>query len=56
MKIALNITVDVDAQAWAQDWGIEAGEVREDVIAYVRNLLNDECYAAREELWKVLPR
>lgn len=41
MKIALNITVEVDPAAWAEEYGIEpkAAAVRADVQEYVRNAL-----------------
>lgn len=35
MKIA--IVVEVNADEWAEEYAIEPGEVREDVIAYLKN-------------------
>lgn len=37
MKIALNITVEVNQEAWASEFGLDAKEVREDVRTYLEN-------------------
>ena len=37
MKIKFEITLDVDPQVWADAWGVEVGEVREDVRSYIRH-------------------
>lgn len=39
MKIALRITLDIDEQVWADEYGLEVSEVRDDVREYIRNAL-----------------
>jgi hypothetical protein len=51
MKVKISFTLDVDAKAWAVEYGLDAREVREDVKLYIesgvradlasRELLND---------------
>lgn len=41
MKIALNITVEVDADGWCREYGIERRQVRADVRRYVETALAD---------------
>ena len=36
MKISITLTIDVDPDEWADNYGIEKSEVREDVKTYVR--------------------
>lgn len=37
MKISITLTIDVDPEAWADNYGIEKGAVREDVKTYVHS-------------------
>lgn len=39
MKIAMTITIEIDADAWAAEYGIDRSEVREDVRRYVSTTL-----------------
>lgn len=40
MKVRINITVEVDAEAWTLNYGVEgAAAIREDVVTYVRATL-----------------
>lgn len=40
MKIAINVTLDVDETAWANEFGILQNEVRADVKTYMTTMLN----------------
>lgn len=47
MKVRVEMTLDIDAEAWALEYGVSPSEVREDVKEYVRhNVYSD--FAARE--------
>ncbi|MFD7164908.1 hypothetical protein [Streptomyces violascens] len=35
MKVRITITLDVDAEAWAHEYGLDRRDVREDVKDYV---------------------
>jgi hypothetical protein len=37
MKVRVTITLDIDPDAWALEYGCDVDEVREDVRAYVTN-------------------
>jgi hypothetical protein len=37
MKIKITQTVEVDAEAWAHEYGVELSDVREDVKSYFSN-------------------
>jgi hypothetical protein len=37
MKVRVAFTIDVDAAAWCDAYGIDRAEVRADVIEYVRS-------------------
>ena len=39
MKVRITTTVEIDAQAWALDYGLTAGEVREDVKEWAEGLI-----------------
>lgn len=39
MKIRIAMTVEVDADDWALEYGISRDEIRDDVRDYVRNAL-----------------
>jgi hypothetical protein len=39
MKIRIELTVEVDADAWMLNYGTPASEIREDVRAYVREAI-----------------
>lgn len=41
MKIRVVVTVDVDTDAWAAEYGMDKDDVRDDVKAYVTALVND---------------
>ena len=54
IKVAINLTLDVDCDAWEMDYGTAVpAEVREDVQQYVRNVLQ-QCEAGRRWAWEVL--
>lgn len=38
MKVDVHFTVDVDADSWAEDYGIDRSEVRDDVKRHLRNI------------------
>jgi hypothetical protein len=42
MKIAIRITVDVDPDAWATEYGVPRYEVRDDVLIWARTHIVDE--------------
>jgi len=37
MKISITLTIDVDPEQWADNYGIEKSDVRGDVKTYVHN-------------------
>lgn len=37
MKISITLTIDVDPNEWAENYGIDKSEVREDVKTYVHS-------------------
>ncbi|WP_159030304.1 hypothetical protein [Streptomyces sp. CB01201] len=39
MKVRITITMDVDAEAWAFDYGLDRRDVRDDVKDYVAHLI-----------------
>jgi hypothetical protein len=41
MKIKLSITVEVDAEAWIDEYGLPSDEVRADVLSWAKNTLNE---------------
>lgn len=42
MKVAVNVTVEVDAEAWATEFGVERDEVRADVKVYMQGLCEQQ--------------
>lgn len=38
-KIRMTVTLDIDTQSWADEYGVEPSEVRADVRAYVQSAL-----------------
>lgn len=46
MKVRVNVTVDVDQQKWADEYGLDRADVRADV----RALMQQECDALVERL------
>lgn len=38
MKVAVRFSLEVDAEAWAYEFGIEADQVREDIRAYFETI------------------
>ncbi len=50
MKIRLTYTVDVDPEMWKQAFGIDRSELREDVHAYFRNLIQQSAASEETEL------
>ncbi|MFB8351027.1 hypothetical protein ACFQ7W_05435 [Streptomyces niveus] len=40
MKQRITFTLDVDEQAWAEEYGLDPADVREDVRSYMANLLH----------------
>lgn len=45
MKVRIAVTVDVDPEAWAEEYGIESSGVREDLKTWVVNAIQ-QCPAA----------
>lgn len=41
MKVRFEITLDIDADAWASEYGLSRDEVREDVRAYLTSGVTD---------------
>jgi hypothetical protein len=41
MKVRIVLTVDVDPEAWANEYGVDRSEVREDVKRYVGTSMHD---------------
>lgn len=42
MKVRIAVTVEVDAELWTLNYGVEgASEIRQDVQAYVRSMLTE---------------
>jgi phosphoribosylformimino-5-aminoimidazole carboxamide ribonucleotide (ProFAR) isomerase len=39
MKVKVSLTLDIDPQAWADTYGIDASAVREDVKNYAENIV-----------------
>lgn len=39
MRIRISLTVDVDAERWATEYGVDRADIPEDVRTYVRNAL-----------------
>lgn len=44
MKVKINFTVDIDAEAWAREYGVPMNEVRTDVNRYVSHGMYDHLY------------
>lgn len=40
MKVAVNLTLDIDPDAWADEYGVEAADVAQDVERHVTNTVN----------------
>ncbi|MGW7515092.1 hypothetical protein ACWGJ2_05810 [Streptomyces sp. NPDC054796] len=56
MKVRMIITLDLDADAWATEYGVSREEVRADVKSYIATALQD-CHLSldqlvREVTWK----
>lgn len=45
MRITVTVKVDVDPEAWMQNYGVDRGEVREDVKRYVEDLARQQIVA-----------
>ncbi len=41
MKIAMQVTIEVDPDVWAAEYGVDKTEVRADVKLYVQSALYD---------------
>ena len=39
MKVEIRFTVEVDSEAWANEYGVELNEVRADVKTYYENVV-----------------
>lgn len=52
IKVRIEVTVEVDVDAWSSVYGIDPAKVREDVREYAWNQL-DGAAAADENLWEV---
>ncbi|MGW6754517.1 hypothetical protein [Streptomyces sp. NPDC055006] len=53
MKVRLTYTVDVNPEKWMDSYGVAKDDVREDVRAYMRNLIQ-QCAAAEESDLEVI--
>lgn len=42
MKVKVSVTLDIDAEAWAQDFGIDKKDVRKDVQVYFEQTCQDQ--------------
>ena len=42
MKVRIDVTVDIDQQAWAEEFLLEPNEVRKDVRVYFRGLVLEQ--------------
>jgi hypothetical protein len=42
MKVRLDFTVDIDATAWIENYGVEAQEVRDDVERHAKYIVISE--------------
>ena len=42
MKVRIDVTVDVDAEAWAYEFGLSRSDVRADVREYFRLLVQGQ--------------
>jgi hypothetical protein len=42
MKIRVALTVEVDPEAWASEYGTDAADVREQVIGHIVSLVRDD--------------
>lgn len=38
MKVEVKFTIDINEDSWAQDYGIDRSEVRDDVKRHLRNI------------------
>lgn len=45
MKVRIELTVDVDPEAWALNYGCDRSEVREDVQSYAKAAVLDQMEA-----------
>ena len=50
MKVKIEFTVDIDPEAWAEEYGLARGDVREDVKAWVSSQTITQIHT--EGLWK----
>lgn len=41
MKVRVNVTVELDAEAWAEEYGIDESEVRKDFQEYAENVIRN---------------
>lgn len=43
MKIKVTLTLDIDPEAWTENYGVEsAEEIREDVQSYAHNVITEQ--------------
>ena len=42
MKVRIDVTVDIDQEAWAEEFLLEPNEVRKDVRVYFRGLVLEQ--------------
>ena len=48
IKVKISYTVEVDCDDWETNYGVSgAAEIREDVKAYIRSLINDDMFGVR---------
>jgi hypothetical protein len=52
IKVRIEVTAEVDVEAWAETYGIAKADVREDVKTYALNQLQGAA-ATDEDLWEV---
>ena len=49
IKVRVNFTVEIDAETWATEYGIELQDVRSDVKTYIENGVNSHLNTALAE-------
>jgi len=42
MKVKISLMVDIDPQAWTENYGVEGAEIRPDVQQYARTTILDQ--------------
>jgi hypothetical protein len=56
VKIRYSVTVEVDDDAWALEYGVERSDVRDDVKSYLDNMIDDGESVAAELMKRLAQR